>query len=359
MNTKHDYDSNSNIDIEFDAQLHGSSNAQSSKDAGLWHFGAVYTAEGITLVLDPIQSSRSCIRRTQTVAGDLGDCYIVSGELEFLLLLIKHLDELFAGDKYDSVTELNLFKEAVSKYKDIGCVKIQESVITAGITNEPSVGTYPGNINPDAKPLWDSIIESAKYAKHSKRLSSLQRWNLAVRLFLDKCNRAGVSPTYKKRKEKTLESLNQNYSKQRNLASMLERQVFGNLNDLGLVEDYDRGVWKFYAVAYVNKRYTIILETRWLSQTNDPTKIAKHLIREEDFQKSESGGWEHSVSPTCKVQVRFRKFPDINFRMFLSFSKDILLDLGVSGRNRDEVLSKFDGIARDWARTRKFHKVKP
>lgn len=338
----------------------GPNHAQSSKDAGLWHFGVVDSPDGVVLVLDVVNSRKDCLARTKTIAGSLNACYIVSGELANINVLLKHLESWITSKKRESCEEAYELITLISNhYPMLTCALVQEGELSATASaGDPELGKYPGNISKDARSVWDSVVTSTKYLEKTRKASRIAKWSVVTKMFLDKCNRLGIQPVEDGKKSKTLESLNAKYAQQRNLASMLERQVFSNMASEGLVEDYDRGVWKFNSVAYLGKRYAIVLETKCLAITNKPALIAKHLIDEEDFSKSDLGGWEHDVSPTCKLLLRMRKYPNISFRMILLFSKDILLGLGVTGRNREEVLESFEEIASDWARTRKFRRIK-
>jgi hypothetical protein len=334
----------------------GTTHAQISKDAGLWHFGVADSPSGGVLVLDMTQSRPDCVARTLAVADNYA-CYLVSGSRDDLTLVIEHVKNLMR--KVDADEEFNVFMSAAQLYYPIpDYTQLRHSPIVATASTGPEVGVYPANVSVQAKPIWDTVLTAKTYLSRSKELKTIQKWGLVTRLFLDACNRKGITPFASTTKSKTLEALSTRYAEQRKIASQLERQVFYNMNAEGLVEDLDRGVWSYYRVDYINNRYAMILQTRWLSHKVKPSILAKHLSEQEDFVVSPLGGYEHSVSPITKLNVRIQKHPGVAIRMILLFSKDLLLQLGVTGRNRDEMLLTFEDVAKDFVRSRKFHKAK-
>jgi len=334
--------------------------AQTSEDTGLWHFGVVETPEGIILVLDITDDYNACIHRTKAIAGSLYSSYILSTDSrDDLEILVQHINRLLGKSLNTNDESKTFFKIIKTYYAFVHITKLTESAITATAASFPEQGKYPANISEPARLIWDGILASDLYNTKTQHTTTLQKWSIVTRMFLDKCNRKGITPfAQPKSVSKNLEGLTKKYAQQRNLAAQLERQVFFNLEAEGLVENLDRGVWKFLKTEYIDKRYVIVIETRWFSLTKNPALLAKHIVDEEHFIKSPVGGWEHNISPTCKLRIRIKRYPDISFRMVLSFSKDILISLGITGRNTDEYLEAFDDIARDWARTRKFHKVR-
>jgi hypothetical protein len=336
-------------DYEVDTVL-----AWNQPDSGLWCFGAVYSAnDGVVLVLDPTRNPRECISRTTAIANPMQECVMVTGPRIHLDLFLGQVQKTFAGNEIDPDCEIGTFKSVLSMYGPLLSVVTLQNKAQAN--TDPVAGKYPANVSVPARRIWDNVTSSKKYLELSQGKSGTGKWNLITKLFLDKCNRLNVTPF--ETATKSLAALSEKYARQRNLAALLERQVFNNLEAEGLVENLDRGVWKFLKTDYVDKRYAVVLETRWLSTTKQPTLIAKHITGEEHFTKSPTGGWEHNVSPTCKLLVRIRRYPDISFRMVLLFSKDILTDLGIAGRNRDELLENFEEVARNWSRTKRFKKA--
>jgi hypothetical protein len=351
-NTRNHGQNNNFVDVndyEVDTVL-----AWNQPDSGLWCFGAVYSADdGVVLVLDPTKNPRECISHTTAIANQLQECVMVTGQRTYLDLFLGQIQKTFAGNEIDSDREIETFKSVLSMYEPLlSVVTIQNK---AQASSDPEVGKYPVNVSVPGRLIWDKIVASNRYLELAREKSGTGKWNLITKLFLDKCNRSNVTPF--ESNTKSLSALSLKYAQQRNLAALLERQVFSNLEAEGLVENLDRGVWKFLKTDYVDRRYAVILETRWLATTKNPSAIAEHITGEEHFQKSAAGGWEHNVSPTCKLLVRIRRYPDISFRMVLLFSKDILTQLNVTGRNQDELLENFSDVARAWSRTRRFKKA--
>lgn len=325
-------------------------------NSGLWCFGAVYSAEsGIVFVLEPTQNASECIARTKTVAEPLQECVMVTGSQEHVLVFIKHTEDLLARCTSPQ-HEVEAFQSVLGMYEPLlKSVTLQNKALAA---SSPTVGKYPTNISIAARPIWDKVISSRTYVEATKSAAALVKWHTASKMFLDKCHRLNISPFHADDSRKTIDELTAKYARSRNLTALLERQIFSNMNAEGLVEDLDRGVWKFQRVDYIDNRYAIVLETRWLSMTKKPASIVKHLVEEEHFEASPNGGWQHVVSPVCKLVVRIKQYPNINVRMVLLLTKDMLSSLGVDGHNRQERLENFQDTAQEWARRRKFKKHK-
>jgi hypothetical protein len=333
----------------------GTTHAQVSKDSGLWHFGVADSPNGAVLVLEITQSRPECVAKTLAVADNY-ECHLVSGEYVFVTLVAQHVKNMM--NKVSADEEYRVFMATAQKYYPYLDYTLLRSAKITATASAPEPSKYPTNIAKNARPVWDAVLKSKAYLNKSSDSNLIQKWGLVTRLFLDACNRKGVTPFSAPEKSKTLEALSTKYSEQRKLASSLERQVFYNMQANGLVEDLDRGVWSFHSVVYTNNRYAVVLQTRWLSLVKTPSVLVEHLDREEDFSVSNQGGLEHRVSPLALINVRIQKHPGIAVRMLLLLSKDLLLQLGVVGRNRDEMLEGFEDIAKDFARSRKFHKAK-
>lgn len=331
----------------------GTTRAQIYQDSGLWHFGVANSPDGCVLVLDPIQNKNECIARTLAVADNYA-CWLISGSLEYLDIVIKHVQNMIGAVSVEE--EFDVFMSTAQKYYsflDFTQLRNNQIQATAG---SPEQTIYPSNLADDAKKIWDAVLTSDAYLKRSTNMTSLQKWGLASRLFLNACNRKGIAPFTSKSLNVT--ELSHRYNEQRRIASQLERQVFYNMQEKGLVEDFDRGSWTYHSVDYINNRYAIVLQTKWLSLIQKPSILA-NSFKQEDFSVSPLGGWEHSVSPITKLCVKIQKHPNISIRMILLFTKDVLQGLGVTGRNRDEMLLSFEEyVARDFARSKKFHKVR-
>lgn len=325
-------------------------------NSGLWCFGAVYSAEsGVVFVLDPTQDTSECIARTKTVSDPLQECVLVTGSQEHVLVFIKHTEELLSKCT-SSQQEIDAFQSVLGMYEPLlRSVTLQNKALSA---SGPVAGKYPSNISTEARAIWDKVISSTAYLEAVRGVATLTKWHIASKMFLNKCHRLNITPFHSEDSRKALDELTAKYARPRNLTSLLERQIFSNMNAEGLVEDLDRGVWKFQRVDYIDNRYAIVLETRWLSVTRKPAKLVEHLVEEEHFEASPNGGWQHVVSPVCKLVVRIKQYPNVNVRMVLLFTKDMLTLLGVTGHNRQERLDSFQDVAQEWARRKKFKKHK-
>lgn len=336
------------------SQYPGTTHAQIYQDSGLWHFGVANSPDGCVLVLDPIQNKNECIARTLAVADNYA-CWLISGSLDYLEVVIKHVQNMMGSVSPEE--EFDVYIATAQKYYAfLQFTQLRQNQLQA-TAGSPTQTVYPNNLSDEAKTVWDRVLMSNAYLKQSADMKPLQKWGLASRLFLDACNRKSIAP-FKTSKSISVDELSKRYGAQYKIASQLERQVLYNMQAEGLVEDLDRGVWKYHSVDYINNRYAIVLQTRWLSHTKKPSVLANHL-KQEDFTVSPQGGWEHTVSPITKICVKIQKYPNVSIRMVMLFTKDILQGLGVTGRNRDEMLLAFEEeIAKDFARKRKFHKVR-
>lgn len=227
--------------------------------------------------------------------------------------------------------------------------------IAFSITGMPSENKHPANISDAGSLVWNKLLASKKYldAVHGK--TSIQAWAICTKMFLDLCHRKGVTPfRTQTRKPVTLKTMTADYARYRSLCSSMEQQVCKTLGFDNLVESVDRGVWKFSGVEYKDKRFVIVLQTKWLA-VSDNLKLLMRALKKDQFEKIEgTPGVTRSVSAVASVRIRIQKFPYITLQMRLQFSKDKLLALGIQATNTANMLADFEAIARYWTRTHKF-----
>lgn len=347
--------------IDFNEYDVTTSYARNHNVSGLWCFGAVFSAEsGVVLVLDPTTSTRVCISRTQAVAEPFQDTVLVTGAAEHVHAFSKHVQEALALCETPDA-EIQLFVELASLYAPMvklvhltqyACVASTDMAV-AGTGKNPAPGRYPSNVSVQARALWDEIVTSPKYLEKTANKNTLHKWQIAGKLFLERCHRRGVSPF--QGQGNNIAEINERYTRQRNLASLFERQLLDNASAEGLVQDKDRGVFKYAGVKYLDKRYVLVLESQW-ELLASASKLTRYLVRDEHFQ--EQGKYVvHDIASNTK-QVITVTGDVVNVQIQFSFTKDVLSVLGVSGSNRLERLHVFDAVARAWANTRKFRSVK-
>lgn len=227
--------------------------------------------------------------------------------------------------------------------------------IAFSITGMPSENKHPANISDAGSLLWNKLLTSRKYLEAIHGKTAIQAWAICTKMFLDLCHRKGVTPFRSSSKKPiTLQSINSEYARYRSLCSSMEQQVCKTLGFDNLVESVDRGVWKFTGVEYKDKRFGIVLQTRWLA-SSDSIKSILRALKREHFEKVDSTpGITRSVSASACVRVRIQKFPFIALQMRLMFSKDKLLAMNIPNTNAASMLVDFSAIARYWVRSHKF-----
>ena len=222
-------------------------------------------------------------------------------------------------------------------------------------TGMPSANQHPANISDAGSLIWNRLLTSSKYLEAVHGKTSLQAWAICTKMFLDMCHRKGVTPFRSKTKKAiTLQALTTEYARYRSLCSSLEQQVCKTLGFDNLVESIDRGVWKFSNVEYRDKRFVIVLQTRWLAVSDNVKKLMQAFKREQFEKVPDIPGISRVISGNASVRVRIQKFPYITLQMRLQFSKDKLLAFNIGNSNARTMLDEFDYVARYWVRARKF-----
>lgn len=326
-----------------------------------WYLGVMFSEpEGVRLVVPMSASKEECLRNLSRVATTSINQAIVSGTQAELETFVHSVDKLTSG--LSNTDEHTVFFNTLNNMFTSLSYEEHVTEATGGLLlASPSKGKYPANLSTEARKLWDNIIDSDLYKRNTQGRTGVQKYAILTKMVLDKASRQAVTPFARSKSAFSTSELTKQYAEIRSRGQSLEQQVCKNLWFRNLVESLDRGVWKFLKVDYVDSRFAIVLETRWGCVTDDPKKIVRHLVNREGFKHNDSGsGWILKASNSCYLNIRIKKFPEISVRMILLFSKDKLVNgLGLTGKNKHELLDQFEQVARNYARSRKFTKFDP
>jgi hypothetical protein len=242
------------------------------------------------------------------------------------------------------------------EYTSIDPVDASLFAIAFSLSGDPSPDRHPANISDDGSEIWNRLLASKPYATQTQGKSSIQKWAICTRMFLDLCHRKNVTPFRVARKKAvSLDALTKEYARSRSLCSSLEQQISKNMIEEHMIESVDRGVFRFRGVEYKDKRFVIVLETKWRTKSADPKRVPQYLKRHQHFEKQEGRpGVRCQVTPLAELVVRTPRFPDMVVQMRLSFSKDKLSALGIDVGKASTMSEQFHVVAQSWARTHRF-----
>lgn len=231
--------------------------------------------------------------------------------------------------------------------------------IAFSLSGDPSRDRHPANISDAGSELWNRLLGSKAYLAQTDGKSSIQKWAICTRMFLDLCHRKTVTPfRVAKKKAVSLDALTKEYARSRSLCSSLEQQISKNMIEEHMIESVDRGVFRFRGVEYKDKRFVIVLETKWRTKSPDPKRVPQYLKRHQHFEKHEGRpGIRCQVTPLAELVVRTPRFPDMIVQMRLSFSKDKLASMGIPAGTASMMTEQFQAIAQSWARSHRFSAI--
>ena len=224
------------------------------------------------------------------------------------------------------------------------------------LSRDPSPGSYPANIAEDAKQIWDRLLSGKRYQTLTHAKKSAQKWIIISKLFLDTCHQKGVTPFRQgKRKPLSLDSMSEEYKRYRSQAASLVQQMTKMVEDENLADEVARGAWEFDKTLYLDKRFVIVLRTKWHALGTNPKSLLSFLQKQMHFESREGkSGLVHGIGQNCSVIVRASKFPEILISIHFKLSKDKLVGFGIAPGTKEQMREQFDACARYWFRTKAF-----
>lgn len=314
------------------------------------HLLLTYDARECVSVYDEmLRSTGEAVAISRVLDPD--NWFIYSGSPDMLRSFVSHI-----RTPSRRPTRQDVVAAATTSFHGLVRLTLQASDFsaTSAIKSRPAVGTYPNNINPQGRAIWDKLMQTQRVIDNIAGQTDRAAWAIAVQLYFNKAAKSNITPFEEDTRLSHLpqhqddHALKQRSIQQGYLIRSFVSQLHKNLKANNLVTTAQTD-WVLRDVIYANNKYNVAMRkavpmNRAVINVGDAVK--RYLIAREGFSDYPRmpSTVAYRLSDTGYMLVTISQSPlRLEFNTILSFGRGFLegaFGLKTNSLNKEALLQK-------------------